>query len=369
MLARCVQHETDHLDGDPVHRPARPGDQEGRAGGDPEAEWANAAAARRQGQPAPAVRASALTPPHEAGLRRHARAGAAVAARRCSPAGTRSSPSSPGPTRRPAAAARCRPSPVARAAPRSAGSRSSTPAHPRDEDFQARLRELAPDCCPVVAYGALVPPRRARHPGARLGQPALLAAAGLARRRAGAARGPGRRRGHRRDARSCSRRASTPARSSASSPRRSGPRDTSGDLLARLADAGAGLLVATLDAIEDGTRPRPARSRPTASRSPPRSPSTTPASTGPRRRCASTGWSAAAPRRRAPGRRSAASGSSSARSTLDRRSGSRPASCATAWSAPRRPPCGSARSAPRARARWPPPTGCAGCARTGRGFA
>lgn len=32
-----------------------------------------------------------------------------------------------------------------------------TPASPRDPDFQARLRELAPDACPVVAYGALLP--------------------------------------------------------------------------------------------------------------------------------------------------------------------------------------------------------------------
>lgn len=31
------------------------------------------------------------------------------------------------------------------------------PTHPRDEDFVAALRELAPDACPVVAYGALVP--------------------------------------------------------------------------------------------------------------------------------------------------------------------------------------------------------------------
>ena len=61
-----------------------------------------------------------------------------------------------------------------------------------------RCATLAPDCCPVVAYGALLPAVRARHPAARLGQPALLAAAGLARRRAGAARDLGRRRGHRR---------------------------------------------------------------------------------------------------------------------------------------------------------------------------
>lgn len=33
------------------------------------------------------------------------------------------------------------------------------PAHPREEDFVAALTELAPDACPVVAYGALVPQR------------------------------------------------------------------------------------------------------------------------------------------------------------------------------------------------------------------
>lgn len=33
------------------------------------------------------------------------------------------------------------------------------PAHPRDEDFIATLTDLAPDACPVVAYGALVPQR------------------------------------------------------------------------------------------------------------------------------------------------------------------------------------------------------------------
>lgn len=32
-----------------------------------------------------------------------------------------------------------------------------TPERPRDPDFVARLTELAPDCCPVVAYGALIP--------------------------------------------------------------------------------------------------------------------------------------------------------------------------------------------------------------------
>src|SRR5690606_30665147 len=33
-----------------------------------------------------------------------------------------------------------------------------TPARPGEPDFQQRLRELAPDCVPVVAYGALIPP-------------------------------------------------------------------------------------------------------------------------------------------------------------------------------------------------------------------
>src|SRR2546430_6763512 len=33
-----------------------------------------------------------------------------------------------------------------------------TPARPREPEFLDRLRALAPDCVPVVAYGALVPP-------------------------------------------------------------------------------------------------------------------------------------------------------------------------------------------------------------------
>ncbi|MGH3455480.1 MAG: methionyl-tRNA formyltransferase [Nocardioidaceae bacterium] len=32
-----------------------------------------------------------------------------------------------------------------------------TPARPSEPDFVEQLRELAPDCCPVVAYGALLP--------------------------------------------------------------------------------------------------------------------------------------------------------------------------------------------------------------------
>jgi methionyl-tRNA formyltransferase len=47
-------------------------------------------------------------------------------------------------------------SPVAERAA-AAGIEVLKPARPRDEDFLARLREIAPDCCPVVAYGALLP--------------------------------------------------------------------------------------------------------------------------------------------------------------------------------------------------------------------
>ncbi|MCV7013225.1 methionyl-tRNA formyltransferase, partial [Mycolicibacterium madagascariense] len=47
------------------------------------------------------------------------------------------------------------PSPVARAAA-DAGIPVLRPTRPNDADFVAELRELAPDCCAVVAYGALL---------------------------------------------------------------------------------------------------------------------------------------------------------------------------------------------------------------------
>ena len=62
-------------------------------------------------------------------------------------------------TRPDAAAGRGRhlgPSPVARCAAE-AGVEVLKPASPRDPAFQERLRALAPDCCPVTAYGALIP--------------------------------------------------------------------------------------------------------------------------------------------------------------------------------------------------------------------
>lgn len=47
-------------------------------------------------------------------------------------------------------------SPVARRA-EELGIEVLKPVHPREAQFQERLRELAPDVCPVVAYGALLP--------------------------------------------------------------------------------------------------------------------------------------------------------------------------------------------------------------------
>ena len=47
-------------------------------------------------------------------------------------------------------------SPVARRAAE-AGLEVLTPARPREPAFLDRLREIAPDCVPMVAYGALIP--------------------------------------------------------------------------------------------------------------------------------------------------------------------------------------------------------------------
>lgn len=51
---------------------------------------------------------------------------------------------------------RPQPSPVAAWAERN-GVRALKPGHPREEGFVAELTALAPDACPVVAYGALLP--------------------------------------------------------------------------------------------------------------------------------------------------------------------------------------------------------------------
>jgi methionyl-tRNA formyltransferase len=135
-----------------------------------------------------------------------------------------------------------------------------TPQKPREPEFQERLRALAPDCVPVVAYGALVPPAALEIPkhgwinlhfsllpawrGAAPVQHAVLhgdevTGASVFELEAGLDTGP----------------------VYGTLTEQIRPTDTSGDLLERLATSGAGLLVAVLDAIEAGTavaRPQPA---------------------------------------------------------------------------------------------------------------
>ncbi|MGW0367231.1 methionyl-tRNA formyltransferase [Streptomyces sp. NPDC002990] len=142
-------------------------------------------------------------------------------------------------------------SPVAERA-EEAGIEVLKPARPRDPDFQARLREIAPDCCPVVAYGALLPQSALEIPkrgwvnlhfsllpawrGAAPVQHSIMAGdqvtgASTFLIEEGLDSGP--------------------VYGILTEEIR--PTDTSGDLLTRLAFAGAGLLTATMDGIEDGT--------------------------------------------------------------------------------------------------------------------
>jgi methionyl-tRNA formyltransferase len=142
-------------------------------------------------------------------------------------------------------------SPVAERA-EEAGIEVLKPNRPRDEDFLARLREIAPDCAPVVAYGALLP-RVAldipAHGWVNLHFSLLPAWRGAAPVQHSVLAGDeitG---------------ASTflieegldsgPVYGTITEQVR--PTDTSGDLLTRLAFAGAGLLAATMDGIEDGS--------------------------------------------------------------------------------------------------------------------
>jgi methionyl-tRNA formyltransferase len=121
----------------------------------------------------------------------------------------------------------------------------------RDPEFLARLREIAPDCCPVVAYGALVP-REAlgipRHGWVNLHFSLLPAWRGAAPVQHAVWHGD--------DVTG----ATTflleegldtgPVLGVVTETIR--PTDTSGDLLARLAESGSGLLVATMDALDSG---------------------------------------------------------------------------------------------------------------------
>lgn len=134
------------------------------------------------------------------------------------------------------------------------------PERPRDPAFLARLAEIAPDCCPVVAYGALLP-RAAldipRHGWVNLHFSLLPAWRGAAPVQHAVLAGD--------DMTGAS--TFLIEESLDSGPvygvltERLRPTDTSGDLLTRLAFAGAGLLAATMDGIEDGTldaAPQPA---------------------------------------------------------------------------------------------------------------
>jgi methionyl-tRNA formyltransferase len=127
-----------------------------------------------------------------------------------------------------------------------------TPARPREPAFLDRLRDIAPDCVPVVAYGALVPPAALEIPahgwinlhfsllpawrGAAPVQHALLhgdelTGASVFQLEEGLDTGP--------------------VFGTCTDMIR--PTDTAGDLLTRLAASGANLLVAVLDAIADGS--------------------------------------------------------------------------------------------------------------------
>ncbi|MGE7389522.1 methionyl-tRNA formyltransferase [Streptomyces sp. NPDC004126] len=142
-------------------------------------------------------------------------------------------------------------SPVAERA-EEAGIEVLKPVRPRDPEFQARLREIAPDCCPVVAYGALIPKSALDIPrhgwvnlhfsllpswrGAAPVQHSIMAGdqvtgASTFRIEEGLDTGP------------VFGVLTEEIRST----------DTSGDLLTRLAFAGSGLLSATMDGIEDGS--------------------------------------------------------------------------------------------------------------------
>ncbi|RAG80781.1 methionyl-tRNA formyltransferase [Streptacidiphilus pinicola] len=150
-------------------------------------------------------------------------------------------------------------SPVAQRA-EEAGIEVLKPAKPRDPEFLERLAEIAPDCCPVVAYGALLPKAALDVPahgwvnlhfsllpawrGAAPVQHAVLAGdevtgASTFLIEQGLDSGP--------------------VYGTVTEEVR--PADTSGDLLGRLAVSGSRLLVATMDGIEDASleaRPQPA---------------------------------------------------------------------------------------------------------------
>ena len=153
---------------------------------------------------------------------------------------------------------RLTPSPVAQLA-EELGVPVLRPAHPREPEFQAALRELAPDCCPVVAYGALLPQSAldlVPHGWVNLHFSCLPAWRGAAPVQHAVWAGD--------EVTGATTFRIVKAMDAGPTfgvmTERVRPRDTAGDLLARLAEGGAGLLVATLDGIADGSleaRPQP----------------------------------------------------------------------------------------------------------------
>lgn len=125
------------------------------------------------------------------------------------------------------------------------------PEHPRDPEFQSELRAWAPDCCPVVAYGAILP-RSAlgipAHGWVNLHFSVLPAWRGAAPVQRALWSGD--------EFTGATTFSIVPALDAGPTygvvTERIRPTDTAGDLLARLADAGAPLLLATMDGIEAG---------------------------------------------------------------------------------------------------------------------
>lgn len=150
------------------------------------------------------------------------------------------------------------PTPVAERAARD-GIEVLKPEKVRDPRFLERLRAIGPDCCPVVAYGALIP-RGAldipRNGWVNLHFSLLPAWRGAAPVQHAVLHGD--------DVTGATTFQieegldSGPVYGVVTEP--IGPHDTAGDVLARLASSGASLLVATLDGIESGgliPRPQP----------------------------------------------------------------------------------------------------------------
>ncbi|BBY53813.1 methionyl-tRNA formyltransferase [Mycobacterium koreense] len=126
------------------------------------------------------------------------------------------------------------------------------PASPNTAEFAAELAELAPDCCPVVAYGALLGQRLLAIPAhgwINLHFSLLPAWRGAAPVQAALAAGD--------EVTGASTFRIEPALDSGPVygvvTETIRPTDTAGDLLARLADSGAALLAATLDGVAAGT--------------------------------------------------------------------------------------------------------------------